>query len=96
MYRDASRGALDHLVLVSNDSDLAPTLQMIREDFPHIKVGLIFPTLSHKGGARQSGQLSEYAHWVRKSLNVDELAACQLPEKVQNRKNKTIRKPEGW
>ncbi|MES9860790.1 MAG: NYN domain-containing protein [Candidatus Thiodiazotropha sp. LLP2] len=96
MYRDAVRGVVDHQVLVSNDSDLAPALEVIRADCEDVKIGLILPTLSHKGGQRKSGQLKNLAHWARDNLRVDELVACQLPEKIQNRRNKTIKKPDVW
>lgn len=43
MYRDASKGSVDQLVLVSNDSDAEPVLEALREDFPSLKIGLVIP-----------------------------------------------------
>lgn len=38
MYRDAIRGEVDHVVLVSNDSDLEPALKLIRGDCPAVTI----------------------------------------------------------
>jgi len=96
MYRDAVNFDAEHIVLVSNDSDLSPAIKMIREDFEAIKIGVIIPALQHKNGARKSGKLKSLAHWVREYIREDELEQSQLPKAIQNRKNKTIRKPEAW
>jgi len=40
---DASKGLIDQLVLVSNDSDAEPVLDALVEDFPALKIGLIMP-----------------------------------------------------
>lgn len=96
MYRDAVRRSASQLVLVSNDSDLAPALEMIKRDYPEIKIGVVLPVLSPKKGVRKSGQLQKSADWTRQYLRADELVQSQLPETLQNRKNKTIRKPECW
>jgi uncharacterized LabA/DUF88 family protein len=94
MYRDATLSNIDQLVLVSNDSDLTPAIKMIREDHPHITIGLVLPVLA--SNKRRSAQLEEYAHWTRGHLIEVELSESQLPNHVQNRKNKTIRKPKEW
>lgn len=96
MYRDAVISAADHLVLVSNDSDLSPAIQIIRDDYPELCVGIIIPALSHTNGARRSGKLTQLADWKREYLRLDELEQSQLPVTIQNRKNKTIRKPDAW
>ncbi len=96
MYRDTARSAADQLVLVSNDSDLAPALEIIRKDYTQLKIGIIFPAYSHRKGSRRSGRLKQLADWTRDYLRVDELEQCQLPETLQNRKNRTLRKPEKW
>jgi uncharacterized LabA/DUF88 family protein len=99
MYRHAAQGLYDRVILVSNDSDAEPALQAIREDFPHILVGLIVPieptTPGHDPGRRVSGSLMNLAHWVLKHLTDDQLQAAQLPNHVPTKK-KPIRKPVHW
>ena len=98
MYRDTSKGHVDQVVLVSNDSDAEPVLEAIVEDFPQIKIGLIMP-LSEPAPARRgrpaSTVLSNLAHWSRTYIREDELAGAMLPEQVPTRK-KPARKPLHW
>lgn len=99
MYRHATKGLYDRIILVSNDSDAEPALQAIREDFPDIMVGLIVPIAPPIPGndpsRRISGSLTNLAHWVVKHLTDDQLLAAQLPSHVPTKK-KPIRKPEHW
>jgi hypothetical protein len=94
MYRDATHGRVDQIVLVSNDSDLAPALTMLKYDFPDIVRGLLLP--SRERSNRRSGQLDALANWTRRQLKEDELASAQLPRSITNRKGKPILKPEAW
>lgn len=96
MYRDASLNAVDQQVLVSNDSDLAPVLEMIREDFSNMKIGLILPALAHGAGSRKSVKLQRLADWTRDHLRSDELEASQMPSNLINRRGKAIKKPDEW
>ncbi|MCV2366959.1 NYN domain-containing protein [Paucibacter oligotrophus] len=99
MYRDACKGLYDRIILVSNDSDAEPALQAIREDFPHIVVGVVLPIRPPTAGAevhrRASGSLSNLAHWVINNLSDSRLQASQLPGVVPTKK-KPIRKPVHW
>lgn len=96
MYRDALRGEAEQVVLVSGDSDLTPALELIREDFPHVMRGVVFPILDSKPNARRSGSLQQLATWTRRHLTEAQLKACQLPPNIPNRKGKAIRKPDAW
>jgi hypothetical protein len=77
MYRDAARGLFDQLVLCSNDSDAAPGLAALREDFPAIRIGVVTPVrppVKRKGAARGfSTSLAQHAHWVRRHILDHEL-----------------------
>lgn len=100
MYRAASRSALasepsvQQIVLVSADTDFAPAIQAIREDFPAIHLGLILPhrEYSHRP---PPGSLTRHADWVRRHVTTAELAAHQFPDRVATRK-KPARKPDYW
>ncbi|MDM4772873.1 NYN domain-containing protein [Solimonas sp. SE-A11] len=94
MYRDASLGQVDQIVLCTNDSDLSPSLAAIREDFPHIRIGVILPRPPSLT-ARKSGTLEGLAHWTRHAVREEELAKHQLPNRIPTRK-KPIDKPSHW
>ena len=100
MYTDALRGNIDQIVLVTNDSDLVPALQMIRQDFPKVRVGVIFPlkpksSVDEKLKRPPSQGLRDHAHWARDYIRDEELEACQLRTIVATRR-KPIRKPGHW
>jgi len=98
-YRDVVKEHADQLVFVTNDSDLAPALSAIREDFDgRIEIGVIFPirkSAGEKVHRPANQQLSQYADWTRKHITSDELARAHLPEKIPTNK-KPIIKPEYW
>jgi uncharacterized LabA/DUF88 family protein len=99
MYRDVAKGRYDRIILMSNDSDAEPALQAIREDFPHIMIGVIVPIMPPVPGndpsRRVSGSLTNLADWVVKHLTDEQLQAAQLPPHVPTKK-RTIFKPEHW
>jgi len=96
MYRDAVQNRYDCAVLCSNDSDLEPVLKMIREDFPDKWLGLVLPRKASNPGGRKSGKLVRHAHWVRHQVHEVELEACQFPERILDRRKRTIKRPEVW
>jgi uncharacterized LabA/DUF88 family protein len=98
MYRHAGKGLYDRIILVSNDSDAEPVLEAIREDFPHITIGVVIPIRPVKTGEperRVSGSLTKHAHWVIRHLSDAELGDAQLREVVPTKK-KAIKKPAHW
>lgn len=91
-YGDALRGEVDQVVIVSNDTDLAPALRMIRTQ-TNVLVGLVTPTCDRtRHGNREFGEL---AHWIRRHVTQEELAASQLPSMVRDGK-RVIHKPTAW
>jgi uncharacterized LabA/DUF88 family protein len=95
MYRGCSKAQCDQVVVCSNDSDVAPVLKAIREDFPNIQIGVITPAAPQHKNRRISSSLAEHAHWVRRHISDEELQAAQLPDMVPT-KNKPARKPTHW
>lgn len=99
MYRDACKGLVDRIVLISNDSDAEPALIALREDFPHIKIGVVMPIKPPLPGAnvhrRPSGSLAKQADWTIDALSDAQLISAQLPSLVPTKK-KPIRKPAHW
>ena len=98
-YRDASKGNAEQLVFVTNDSDIAPVLEAIREDFSDmLKIGVIFPIRKSVGKGKRrptNKQLSSLADWTRRHITDEELATSHLPNQVSTRK-KPISKPDYW
>ncbi|GAA3954385.1 hypothetical protein GCM10022278_11370 [Allohahella marinimesophila] len=101
MYRLAARQAsllpdqqIQQIVLVSADTDMAPALQALREDFDKLRIGVILP---HREGIKRSapGSLKKYAHWVRQVVTIEELSAHQFPTRVPTHKKPAI-KPDYW
>lgn len=95
-YRDAANHNAEQLVFVSNDTDLAPALSAIREDFGSaMEIGVIIPirnSASHRPG---NAQLSQNADWTRRHITDSELANSHLPDKVPTKK-KPVLKPDYW
>jgi uncharacterized LabA/DUF88 family protein len=101
MYRAAARQAkvngaegIQQLVLVSGDTDMAPALRAIREDFPQMTVGVVLP---YRTGFKRTppGSLKEHSHWMRRVISAEELRSHQFPDKVPTRKTPAI-KPDYW
>lgn len=90
-YHDAISGAIDHAVIVTNDTDISPALKMIRDHTPVI-IGVVVPTRERQRIPNAS--LTEQAHWLRSHVTAAELAASQLPRVIAG-KRPTI-KPESW
>jgi hypothetical protein len=81
---------------VSNDTDLSPALQAIRDDFgSSVKIGVIIPIRKETTGRPPNAKLSSYADWTRKYITNNELADSQLPELIPTNR-KPIIKPEYW
>ena len=99
IYRDCSKGIVDQVIVVSNDSDLVPVLAAIKDDFgDRIQRGVVLPlTQPTDGDARRPGNtgLSLLSHWTRHHIRNDELQQSQLPAKIPTNK-KAILKPERW
>lgn len=98
-YRDAAKGEAEQIVFVSNDSDLAPALQAIREDFgARTTIGVIFPIAEkkHNNSARpENDSLRKSANWTRSYIRDEELASNLLRDIIPTKK-KPIRKPAYW
>ncbi|WP_219842189.1 NYN domain-containing protein [Xanthomonas arboricola] len=101
LYDDAiSCSELDQLVVVTNDTDIAPALELVRKKKPHMVIGLVIPTrLDDKNPPKKerqpNGELRKHAHWTRKHISLEELAASQLPRVIPG-KSKDAVKPISW
>lgn len=91
-FKDAITGEVDHVVVVTNDTDIAPALSMIRSS-TDVAVGLVIPTTDHL--RYPNTDLAKHAHWVRSHITVDELKEAQLPRVIPGGRNPVV-KPDSW
>jgi hypothetical protein len=89
-----ARRRCEQVLLCTNDSDLAPAVEFIRSDCPKMTVGIVLPRPPELK-ARKSRTLQDLAHWTRDHILDQELAAHQLPPRVQTGK-KPVDKPAHW
>jgi len=81
----------DCALIVSNDSDLAEAMRLIKAHHPQKRLGLVFP--GEKGKGRYpSRELVTHSDFV-KHLGHTLLASCQLPDPIPGT---SIRKPATW
>ena len=91
--RDAYTDCSEQLhIFVSNDSDLAPLVDMLSE-LPHIRIGIITPI--RNASTKPSGSLVKNADWSTGAIKAELLKEAQLPYLVHQGKSK-IRKPIEW
>jgi uncharacterized LabA/DUF88 family protein len=88
VLNDAWLDAYDCAVIVSNDSDLAESLRLVKEQHKKI-VGLITPGAPIR---KTSRQLQKHADFMR-TIRLQAFANSQLPLTIPNT---GINKPNGW
>jgi uncharacterized LabA/DUF88 family protein len=88
LMADALGGVIDAALVVSNDSDLALPVQLVRDIMP---VGVVNPTVSQTAGLlKLRAGMAPGLHWGRR-LAMQDLVAAQLPARVGK-----LTKPVGW
>jgi len=85
LLNDAWKGVYDCAVVVSNDSDLAEALKLVREEHRK-RIGIISPRRPVSHALRNCADFVRYIH--RPTLR-----ACQLPDPIPDT---SIRKPHLW
>ncbi len=91
LIHDAHRGVIDCAVVVSNDSDLAVPMRIVRDELDLV-VGLVSPTT--RRDRHPSRQLTKYATFM-KSIRISALRKSQFPLTLKDA-NGTIQKPADW
>lgn len=89
-YGDALRGAVDQVVLVTNDTDHVPTVEKIKRD-SNVLVGVISPNI----GRYMNNDLTERADWSVGGLSTEQLLQSQLPPFIRGG-GKNFHKPVQW
>lgn len=91
--KDALLEGIEHVVVVTNDTDIAPALEMLRKHTTAV-VGLVIPTTDDARIPNNS--LCQHAHWVRSNITPAELARSQFPRVVAPSARRPAVKPESW
>jgi len=87
LLNDAWLDNYDCAVIVSNDSDLAESMRLVRQYHPKKIIGLIMPGKGHP-----SKELMKYAHFIKR-IRTGILEKSQLPNQIPNT---NIYKPKDW
>jgi uncharacterized LabA/DUF88 family protein len=93
-YRDASMNNAEQLVFITNDTDIAPVIQYIKNDYPNKVLGVVIP-IRKKSKIPPNKSLVENANWTRKYITDIELEKFQLNTVISTKK-KSIEKPNYW
>ena len=86
LLNDAHTDNFDHALVISADTDLAPAIRVVRNQFPHKEITAVFPPGRHHVAALSNAASSD----IRISTKI--LARCLLPETLNNN-GKTIQRP---
>lgn len=88
LLRDYYQGDCDCAIVVSNDSDLRPAIELAVEDGHHVGVFSPMSTVSR--------DLANVASWA-KPIRPDLLTQCQMPDEVQvPGSSRTLSRPASW
>ncbi len=87
LLNDAWLNNYDCAIIVSNDSDLAESMKLVREHHQDKVLGLIMPGKGHP-----SKELMKHAHFVKR-IRTGVLAISQLPNPIPNT---NLYKPTDW
>ena len=87
LLRDAFRGAFQVAVLITNDSDLAEPVRIVRQEL-NLPVGILNPHQHH------SAELKHIATFVKR-IRQSDLIASQFPAVLNDAKG-AIHKPPSW
>ncbi len=97
LYDALTDKSLEHLVFVTNDTDIAPVLGKIRLA-TRLKIGVIVPT--KETIRRPSEKLTSKADWFRSNIKNEELQNACMPraitQSVRQKLRKPILKPVSW
>lgn len=88
-YRLAAEPGTEQIVFVSGDTDLIPAVRMIKQDFPHVVVGAVFP---HRRDTREFAREVHFHH----KTSTDVLDRFILPTIMTKPNGKTITCPHEW
>ena len=93
LLNDAGLDKYDCAIIVTNDSDMAEALKLVKQEFPDKQIGLIPPM--QKSAKRPTQKLSGNADFT-KDIKSKHLRKSQFPDPVLSFDGKRYYKPKGW
>ena len=96
MLNDACSNQCDKLVLVSGDSDLVPSLTMIKRLIPTKKLVVYVPAPSKYHIRAAAVELRGAADKSKTLFPTNLLSICQFPQVITTTIGNTITKPSTW
>ena len=93
MLDDAYRDVCDQFIIFSGDSDLVPSVNMVRLRFPKKKIIVYVPSQNPVRGA--AVELRTSAH-VNRTLPIQLLSKSQFPDTIPDGSGGTLTRPASW
>ena len=87
-YKLAAQGT-EQIIFVSGDTDLIPAVRMIKQDFPSVVVGVVFP---YRRDTREFTRVVHFHHKTSQKV----LNNFVLPVTITKPNGKTITCPPSW
>lgn len=94
MYRAATLGTVDKIILLSNDTDFVPALREISFDFPNVRLKVYAPVsreLKLPSSIRKIVSQEHHRH-----LNFVHIKKSQFPNTVTLASGDSVTKPADW
>lgn len=96
IYRDASMGHCEQIVVCTNDTDLVPSMTIVKSDFPHVQIGAVIPIKQDNVRPANKG-IRHISDWSRQYILDKELKASQLPDVIPKPNGRGVyTKPKHW
>lgn len=95
MLDDVYRSRVDHIVLVSGDSDMEPAVAWIRRHDPRVKITVYIPVLPGEANTRRN----DFYHSIGvtcRNLPLAEMPAHQFPQTVELPNGVRVDRPSDW
>jgi uncharacterized LabA/DUF88 family protein len=89
LLNDATHGRYDCAIIVTNDSDMAEAMRLVKAEFPDKKLGLIAP------GNSPVNKLKKHADFIIR-IKEEHLRDAQFPNSVLRTGKTPISKPVSW
>ncbi|WP_374230876.1 NYN domain-containing protein [Humibacter sp. RRB41] len=91
MVADSILGRADIVVMLSNDSDLAGPIRMLKEELGK-STGIIFPMPSSRGAKELVHTTPDFVTHVK----LDALRACQFDDQLVDSEGRIFHRPDAW
>lgn len=88
-YRIAYKQEAEQIFFVTGDTDLVPSIQAIKDDFPNIRIGVIFPYGKHN---QEMKTAADVCHKTKK----DALDKFIMPRVIVKANGNIITCPDRW